>query len=153
MITLPLKGGCQCGQLRYEINALPQTLYCCHCTECQAQSASAFGTSLRCDGASVKLSGEAKSFRRDKGRSTEVECLFCPYCGSRVLHRRDSSSVDCSIKGGSLDDKHGMEPVGHIWTRSKQGWVELPDETLQFETQPEDGYVELIAAFSKRYGP
>ncbi|BAY36106.1 glutathione-dependent formaldehyde-activating GFA [Nostoc sp. NIES-2111] len=27
-------GGCQCGQIRYEIRAEPLTLYVCHCKEC-----------------------------------------------------------------------------------------------------------------------
>ncbi len=39
-------GGCQCGQVRYEIRAEPLTLYLCHCKECQQQSSSAFGMSL-----------------------------------------------------------------------------------------------------------
>jgi hypothetical protein len=38
-MKLPLTGGCQCGALRYEIRAEPLTLYVCHCTECQRQSA------------------------------------------------------------------------------------------------------------------
>ncbi len=40
-------GGCQCGAVRYEIEAEEiQTLYCCHCLECQHQSSSGFGMSL-----------------------------------------------------------------------------------------------------------
>ena len=39
-------GGCQCGDVRYEITGDPLALYICHCRECQKQSASAFGMSL-----------------------------------------------------------------------------------------------------------
>ena len=40
-------GGRQCGAIRYEV-AFEEvlTLVCCHCRECQRQSASAFGMSL-----------------------------------------------------------------------------------------------------------
>ena len=38
-----LKGGCQCGAVRYALRGLPRTIYVCHCRECQKQSASAFG--------------------------------------------------------------------------------------------------------------
>ena len=31
-MKLPLRGGCQCGALRFEISKKPLTLYCCHCT-------------------------------------------------------------------------------------------------------------------------
>ena len=41
-----LEGGCQCGAIRYRVTGAPVTFYACHCTECQKQSASAFGLSL-----------------------------------------------------------------------------------------------------------
>ncbi len=36
-------GGCQCGQVRFEIHGEPVKVYACHCTICQKQSESAFG--------------------------------------------------------------------------------------------------------------
>jgi len=36
-VPLPLRGGCQCGAVRYEATTIPLTLYTCHCTECQRQ--------------------------------------------------------------------------------------------------------------------
>ncbi len=149
-LNLPLKGGCQCGQVRYEITDQPMTLYCCHCTECQGQSASAFGMSLRVASEAVKLHGATSKYIRDHGRKNEVECLFCSYCGTRVLHRRDSLAANYSIKAGSLDEQ--LEPVGHIWVKSKQDWLQLTEDELQYETQPEDGYAALIEAFGRRYG-
>ena len=42
MPELPLTGGCQCGRVRYRINAVPYVFYLCHCTECQRHTSSAF---------------------------------------------------------------------------------------------------------------
>ena len=42
-VALPIAGGCQCGELRYEITAAPLMIYACHCTNCQRISGSAFG--------------------------------------------------------------------------------------------------------------
>ena len=42
----PFSGGCQCGACRYQVTGAPHRLYACHCTECRAHSASAFGISL-----------------------------------------------------------------------------------------------------------
>ena len=51
----PYTGGCQCGAIRYEIAAKPITLYACHCTDCQKQSASAFGMTFRIHGDALKI--------------------------------------------------------------------------------------------------
>ncbi|MEM9734736.1 MAG: GFA family protein [Pseudomonadota bacterium] len=149
-MTLPLTGGCQCGHLRYSINTAPRTLYCCHCTECQAQSASAFGMSLRVDTDAVTLEGRYSSFTRDAGKPNAVECIFCPLCGTRIMHRGRGKGSGSSIKAGSLDDKTWLHPVGHIWTASAQKWVIV--EGLTYERQPDDSYAALSEAFRKRHG-
>ncbi len=148
-LKLPLQGGCQCGQLRYKVSELPSTLYCCHCTECQGQASSAFGMSLRVSSDSVKLTGEYGSFFRDEGSPNAVEGVFCSKCGSRVVHRGRGDDAGASIKAGSLDDKSWLEPVGHIWTKSAQKWVKL--DGLTYETQPDDNYATLIAAFKAKF--
>ena len=49
-------GGCQCGAVRYSIErAAILTLYCCHCRECQRQSASGFGLSMKLQPAGFHL--------------------------------------------------------------------------------------------------
>ena len=42
-------GGCQCGKVRYRLSREPQTLYACHCSDCQKQSGRAFGTRIMHD--------------------------------------------------------------------------------------------------------
>ncbi len=148
-LSLPIAGGCQCGQLRYELTELPSTLYCCHCTECQGQATSAFGMSLRVPSHAIKLTGEYGSYFRDEGNPNAVEGVFCTQCGSRVTHRGRGDDSGASIKAGSLDDKSWLEPVGHIWTRSAQKWVKL--EGLIYEEQPEDNYAALIQAFQSKF--
>ncbi|MBW4535755.1 MAG: GFA family protein [Pleurocapsa minor HA4230-MV1] len=64
-MTAPYTGGCQCGQIRYEIQAEPLTLYACHCKECQKQSSSAFGMSMPVPrDAVVILQGQPKQWKR-----------------------------------------------------------------------------------------
>ena len=132
-------GGCQCGAVRYEIEGDPLDLYCCHCRDCQKQSASAFGLSLwvrRSDFAIV--SGEPKHWERRADSGNVMRCAFCPDCGSRLYHEASDDPEIFSLKGGSLDDLSGLTPVGHIWVRSKQPWVDLaglPGD-LAFDTEP-----------------
>jgi hypothetical protein len=41
-MKLPQTGGCQCGNIRYEITEAPRLVYTCHCTDCQRLTSSAF---------------------------------------------------------------------------------------------------------------
>jgi hypothetical protein len=86
---IPYTGGCQCGQVRYEIHAEPLTLYLCHCKECQKQSSSAFGMSLTVpQDAVVILRGKPKAWTRKSDSGREVNNLFCGDCGTRLFHER-----------------------------------------------------------------
>ena len=43
-----------------------------------------------------------------------------------------------SVDGGTFDDTSWIVPAGHIWTRSAQPWIRIPEDSLNFETQPGD---------------
>jgi hypothetical protein len=118
------EGGCQCGAIRYRVTGRPLTFYACHCTECQKQSASAFGLSLWVRRSDLEiLSGGPKHWERRADSGNVMRCAFCPDCGSRLYHEADIAN---------------FTPVGHIWVRSKQPWVDLaglPGD-LVFEKEP-----------------
>ncbi len=148
---LPLAGGCQCGAVRYRITGWPLTLYCCHCSECQRQSSSAFGMSLRVRRSDVDIDMAAmKHWIRDSGKPTEAHCRFCPTCGTRIMHDRpDAEAV--TIKAGTLDDRSWLHPVGHIWTASAQPWMPIDDRLLVYSHQPESDD-DLYAAWERQSG-
>jgi hypothetical protein len=149
-MQLPLTGGCQCRAVRYEIDAEPQALYACHCTECQKQSASAFALSMLVPRDAVRVTqGELREWvrRADSGRM--ISCLFCATCGTRVFHNPHSNPKVTTIKPGTLDDTSWFDPIGHIWTRSAQPWVDIPADTVNYEGQPPD-QSKLIAAWKAR---
>lgn len=152
---LPWTGGCQCGQLRYELAEHPLTLYACHCTECQKQSASAFGMSLMVRKQAVRFTGELGEWWRPTASGAGLICRFCPHCGSRVFHEWDQpgaaeAETRMNIKGGSLDTGFSIAPVAHIWTRSKHPATIIPDGVLVFEKEP-DGNQSAIRAFAETY--
>jgi hypothetical protein len=138
-MRLPLTGGCQCGRVRYEINAKPLSAYVCHCTECQRQSGSAFGLSLAVPrDAVVIVSGTPATWRRVLESGRIISCLFCSDCGVRLLHNPERNPRASIVKPGTLDDTTWLKPVGHIWTRSAQPWVQIPQDTVNYEGQPAD---------------
>lgn len=150
---LPWHGGCQCGHVRYTLTDFPLTLYACHCTECQKQSASMHGLSLLSRRNALELTGDLKIWVRQTDSGNTTNCHFCPQCGTRVFHqgthRKDPEAV-VSIKGGSLDNIRLLEPVGHIWLKSAQAGFRADPQALRFEGQPES-YEPLHQAFASRY--
>ena len=138
MPDLPLTGGCQCGTIRYRLTGAPVVFYICHCTECQKQSSSGFGESLRVRTADLEIEGSVSTFIRDAASDKSVSCDFCPQCGSRLFHRREGHEALLNIKAGTLDNATWLKPAGHIWTKSKQSWVEIPHGDLEYEGQPEN---------------
>lgn len=152
--ALPWHGGCQCGQLRYRLTGAPLTLYCCHCTECQKQSASMFGMSMIIRAAELEVTGETRFWTRPTDAGNTTDCHFCPVCGSRVWHQGSRRRQDgtLTLKGGTLDVAARLRPVGHIWLKSRQDGFEPPDDLLCYQAQPES-YQPLIDAFALRYLP
>ena len=51
---------------------------------------------------------------------------FCESCGVRPVHYPKANETVAILKPGTLDDTSWLHPVGHIWTRSAQAWVPIP---------------------------
>ena len=139
-----LTGGCQCGHVRYEARGAPVGLYVCHCRECQKQSTSAFGISVRVRAADLALLAGAPSvWVRPTTIGGSLACAFCPRCGSRVWHGDPARDAIVSIKGGSLDTPPDLSHAVHIWVSRKLPGVVIPDHA---ETYPEEPPPERAAS-------
>ncbi|MDX1489342.1 MAG: GFA family protein [Acidiferrobacterales bacterium] len=137
MLATKYTGGCQCGDIRYEVLGTPRKLVVCHCTDCQRQSGSAFGMTLVVDEADFRLTrGEPKSFasKSDAGRAKLG--VFCPRCGTRIYHKPEWRRGTVSVKPGTLDDTSWLKPDMHLWIRSKQLWITIPEGVETHEAQP-----------------
>ena len=134
-MKVPQTGGCHCGAIRYEITEEPQSVYVCHCTDCQRLTSSAFSMGVVVSEKALQLVGaEPRQLQRtaDSGRISTR--LVCPNCGTWVcglprdgLHR---------VRAGTLDDTSWLRPTRHIWTRSKQPWITIADGDEVFEKGP-----------------
>lgn len=130
-------GGCQCGQVRYEVVRPPQKLVVCHCTDCQRQSGSAFGMTLVVNEADFRLTqGELKTFASKSAAGRAKLGAFCPQCGTRIYHKPEWRPGTVSVKPGTLDDTRWLTPDMHIWTSSKQPWVTIPEGVTTHKRQP-----------------
>jgi hypothetical protein len=142
------QGGCACGAVRYRLTSPPLVVHCCHCLNCQRQTGSAFVINLLIEADRVEVvAGEPQpvDVPRDDG---SVQRIFrCPECRVAVFSEYTRPEVRF-VRGGTLDDPTGIEPDVHIYTRSKVGWVALPEGQPAFEAYYD--YRELWPAESRR---
>ena len=147
-MKLPLTGACQCRAVLYRCTSAPVTVYACHCTECQRQSGSAFGTSMLVPREAFSFTdGAPRTWVRTGDSGRKVDCLFCPDCGTRLVHLPQHSPAMAIIRPGALDDTSWIRLAGHIWLRSKQPWFSVPSQAVTYEQQPPDFSV-LIKAYA-----
>ncbi len=126
-----LQGGCACGAVRYALTAKPLIVHACHCTDCQRLTGSAFVINAWIEKAEVELlSGQLSSCAfKDEVRDNSVH--FCSHCGTYVWN--EYMPGFWFVRVGTLDDPQALSPDLHIFTRSKQPWLELSGDIPVYE--------------------
>ena len=127
------EGGCACGAVRYRLASEPLFVHCCHCLNCQRQTGSAFVVNLLIEADRVELlAGDPRpvGVPRDDGSTQRI--FRCPVCQVAVFSEYGRPEVRF-VRGGTLDEPSSVSPDVHIYTRSKLGWVTLPDSVPSFE--------------------
>ena len=138
-MTPPFGGGCVCGAVRYEVAEAPLTLYACHCTDCQRHTGSSFALSMIVRRTAFRvLAGEAQPYVARVPSGRERHGRFCAACATRLWGEPARLPDVVVVRPGTLDDRSWIDPVAHIWVRSRQPWVVLPPDAVVFETQPDD---------------
>ena len=127
------EGGCACGALRYRLASEPLITHCCHCLNCQRQTGSAFVVNLLIEAERVQvLSGTAQAVDVPRDDGSVQRISRCPECQVAVFSEYGPREVRF-VRGGTLDDPTVITPDVHIYTRSKVGWVTLPEGAPAFE--------------------
>jgi hypothetical protein len=115
-----LTGGCQCGAVRYQLEAAPKATSICHCRMCQKASGGpfmAFGGTR--SGRLVWTRGAPKVF----ASSDIAERGFCAQCGTPLTYR-GLGNEHVSVTLCSLDDPEAVEPAVQIGVESRLRWLE-----------------------------
>ena len=129
----PLEGSCACGAVRYRLTSEPLFTHCCHCLNCQRQTGSAFVINVLIETDRVQLlSGEPQpvDVPRDDGGAQRI--FRCPSCQVALFSQYTHPGVRF-VRAGTLDRPSAVSPDVHIFTRSKLGWVTIPDSVPAFE--------------------
>ncbi len=150
------EGGCACGAVRYRLASDPLFVHCCHCLNCQRQTGSAFVINLLIEAGRVELlAGEPRAVDVPRDDESPQRIHRCPTCEVAVFSEYGRPEV-LFVRGGTLDEPREITPDVHIFTRSKVGWLVLPESAPAFEVYydrkalwPGDSLERFDAALSR----
>ncbi|MCL1126261.1 GFA family protein [Shewanella surugensis] len=122
---MKMQGGCHCGALRYEVQAMPFDADFCHCRDCQQVT-----------GAPVAawMDFKAENIHWLKGKVTEyassdnIRRGFCGHCGSTLSYRSLEYPDYFTLNIVSLDEPNVIKPRYHIHTETQVQWLSVADE-------------------------
>ncbi|MFY0691045.1 MAG: GFA family protein [Paracoccaceae bacterium] len=129
-----LTGSCGCGDVTYSLSSRPLIVHCCHCTECQKQTGSAYVLNAIIEADRVTCTGAITEHALPTPSGKGQIITRCANCGTAVfssyLLRLGKLRY---VRVGTLDDPAQCPPDVQIFTASKQPWVPLSPEIPSFE--------------------
>jgi hypothetical protein len=132
-----MTGGCGCGRVRFEADALLWASYC-HCRRCQVRTGAPASVQARCEPGAVRVvAGEdqLRAWAPEGG----LEKVFCGACGS-ALFAWDRDGAIVRVRLGAFDEDPGVYPVVHQFVAYAAPWAPIPDDGLpRYPQQPPEG--------------
>ncbi len=128
--SLPLRGGCGCGGVRWEIDAPLESASYCHCTRCQRRTGTAASISARVvPGSFHVIQGDGLIRDWDPGGGGFLKA-FCSDCGSALFSHSPQDDQLVSVRMGTFDTDPGIRPQWHQFVAYAASWEEIPDDGL-----------------------
>ena len=124
MFDKRIKGGCQCGAVRYEVTGAPLMTAICHCTMCRrANAAPAVAWALFEEPQVTFTQATPKRY----ASSEEALRGFCKACGTPISFTATyiPGLIDLTI--GSMDKPDSVAPDFHYWHAEHLAWAEFAD--------------------------
>jgi hypothetical protein len=127
----PAQGGCDCGTVRYRMETPPLFVHCCHCRWCQRESGASFALNAMIEASRVTLlAGEPEIVDTPSASGRGQRISRCPRCRVALWSNYSGAGPRVRfVRVGTLDDPDLLPPDIHIFTASKQPWVQLPPGT------------------------
>lgn len=129
-------GSCQCGQIEYDILKEPFGVWVCYCSECQKVGAGSHTVTigiLRED--FILQKGKLAHWDRLSDAGVKNRANFCGVCGNRIFHENPDAPEKVRLKTGTLEAIE-LTPEAHLWTIRAPSWIRIPEDTLNYKTQP-----------------
>lgn len=122
-------GRCDCGKVRFTVEAEPDTATVCHCSQCRRTSGHLWASTLVPSWDVIQFD-EAASLQW-YASSDFAERGFCNCCGSSLFYRM-KEHPQVAIAAGCLEAPN-MRISKHIFVKDKASYYEITDDLPQIE--------------------
>lgn len=136
---MKINGECHCGAIAYEAELNPERVGICHCSDCQAMSASAFRTIAMVPGDSFAvIRGTPKEYIKSGDSGNRRVQAFCPECGSGLYATAAEGKRDTyNIRLGTVEQRSELMPRFECWRKSALPWLPVIQATKKFDGNPQ----------------
>jgi hypothetical protein len=125
--AIELTGGCACGTVRYRLSSAPIWVHCCHCTDCQRETGSAFAINAIVEADRVELTAGGPALTLTPSASGQGQKIWrCPSCHVALWSNYGGRDALHFVRTGTFDRPGAVTPDIHIYTSSKLPWVAIP---------------------------
>ena len=127
-----IEGKCECGKVRYAVDAGIADLSHCHCEQCRRLHGAAFVSFAEVPRDKFRyLQGESEL--RVYASSEHNDRVFCGHCGSNILvdHKPDAQVLYLAM--GCVDGNPDCPPAYREFVGSKAPWYEIGEDLPQHQ--------------------
>ena len=148
----PYSGTCMCGQIQFQLNSEPITLYACHCTDCQRRSGGALLLSMWVHRESLEvLQGTPLLVSSIATDGRERKNKVCQACQVRLWSEPVNRPKLAILRPGLLQQAKDFTPIAHQYVRSALPWFVFPEGVPLYEAAPADP-AELVRLWQQSRG-
>lgn len=127
-----INGRCECGRVRYEVDAEITEFSHCHCSQCRRLHGAAFATFAGVSRDKFRyVSGETDV--KTYASSATSDRVFCGECGSSILVDYKPEPETLYISMGTVDGNPPLPTGFHIFVGSRAPWHEITDDLKQYD--------------------
>ncbi|QIT54477.1 GFA family protein [Aquisalimonas sp. 2447] len=145
---LPLRGGCQCGAVKFELHSWPTKPHVCHCRMCQKASGAPFMAFAELPLTDIVWTRLQPSWFRS---SEAVERGFCSACGTS-LHFRYVGGDRIDIALACLYRPNLIVPEEQVGCEGRLPWLDVL-EALPASTTEASTPAEALKKYASRQHP
>ena len=147
----PVFGQCECGAVRYRVDASAQEIYHCHCSRCRRLHGTLFATYAYVCSDQLKIEQGAENLT--SYRSPLATWRFCRTCGCHLFAEHDHNPgalwyMPATLNGNSLPG-HPEGSEKHIFVDFRSPLEHITDDLPQY---PEYAPAEVSITARKSTG-